>query len=54
MDAVSKVETVLEVQCRDCDWQPDPERRMSIDNQAQEHTRERHHVTVTYTRPIQT
>ena len=36
---------VARILCRDCDWQPDPERRMSPDNQAQEHTDKAGHTT---------
>jgi len=38
-------------ECRACDWEPDPDRRMAEDNQAEQHTRESGHCTVTGMRP---
>ena len=48
-----QVDTVTVYYCwgRDCPWQPDPERRMDPDNQAQEHTKQAGHPTSTVTRP---
>ena len=39
--------------CRDCDWEPDPDARRSIDSQAEQHTKTAGHVTTAGQRPAE-
>ena len=45
------IRTKVTAHCRDCEWKPDPDRRKSITNQADEHTTEAKHTTVVRNTP---
>jgi hypothetical protein len=45
------IELIYYAKCLTCDWTPDPTRKMSVDSQADKHTRTAGHATSSWAIP---